>query len=110
MALPVVVCRRARVLFIGFVFVWVLWCPTHIVFCFILVFVFLFFCFCIVLCLPVSLNYTLLIAFGSLPFIGSVVLPVATLRSINANKHGIEIILYHIHIVQKCQFYRLISD
>ena len=33
-SLPPVVYRRARVLFTLFVFVCVLWCPTHIVLCF----------------------------------------------------------------------------
>ena len=33
-SLSLVVCRRAHVLFMSFVFVCVQWCPTHIVLCF----------------------------------------------------------------------------
>jgi len=35
---PPVVCRRAHVLIMLFVFVWVKWCPIHIVLCFCFVF------------------------------------------------------------------------
>ena len=37
-SVPSVVCRRTHVLFTLFVFVYVLWCPTHIVLCFYFVF------------------------------------------------------------------------
>ena len=37
-SVPSVVCRRTHVLFTLFVFVYVLWCPTHTVLCFYFVF------------------------------------------------------------------------
>jgi hypothetical protein len=54
--IPAVVCRRAHVLCTLFVFVYVWWCPTHIVLCFCVLFVFVF------QILPVSLDYPFLIA------------------------------------------------
>jgi hypothetical protein len=56
-SLPPVVCRRAHFLLTLFVFVYVSWCPTHIVLCFGFV--------CLRLVypmLPVSLDYPFLIA------------------------------------------------
>jgi hypothetical protein len=56
-SLPPVVCRRPHVLFTLFMFVWVQWCPTHVVLCF---------CFVILRLvypmLPVSLDCPFLIA------------------------------------------------
>jgi hypothetical protein len=52
-----VICRRPHTLLTLFVFVYVLWCPTHIVLCFCLVFLSL-----VYPMLPVSLDCPLLIA------------------------------------------------
>ena len=46
LSLPLVVCRRAHVLYTSFVFVCLKWCPTHIVLCF--------FCFFFVLWIVLS--------------------------------------------------------
>jgi len=54
---PPVVCRRVHVLFTLFVFVYVKWCPTHIVLCFCFHFLRL-----VYPMLPVSLDCPFLIA------------------------------------------------